>query len=301
MPIPHHMYPLPIRTLPLLTYSYLLTPLPLPPPRPHFQLSDYSNYLSSSFPSIIFPIPYTVLRISILPPFNAIPIPYSHIHLLFPLPITIQLPLSSPFHYTYNTSHQSFLQTSTPSHTPLKTLPFITAFLSLSAAFVTTQVDRYNSLLVGAPKYLLDCLQPVLNAAARLLCNRRKYDHVTPLLRDVLHWLPVPLRVEFKICLLVYKSLHGAAPPGYLRDYCKETHSSASGLRLRSTDKCDLLVRRMKTRFGDRAFSAAGPRCWNKLPVALRAANSIDSFKTGLRPTCSAEHIPLLVDCKAPL
>src|SRR6218665_970506 len=115
-----------------------------------------------------------------------------------------------------------------------------------------------------------------------LLCNGRKYDHVTPILRDVLHWLPVLLRVEFKICLLVYKSLHGAAP-GYLRDYCKETHSSASGLRLRSTDKCDLLVRRMKTRFGDRAFSAAGPRCWNKLPTALRAAKSIDSFKTGLK------------------
>ena len=60
--------------------------------------------------------------------------------------------------------------------------------------------------------------------AARLLCNRRKYDHIIPLLRDVLHWLTVPLRVEFKICLLVYKSLHGAAP-GYLREYCKETHS----------------------------------------------------------------------------
>src|SRR6218665_2393263 len=99
---------------------------------------------------------------------------------------------------------------------------------------------------------------------------------------DVLHWLPVPLRVEFKICLLVYKSLHGAAP-GYLRDYCKETHSSASGLRLRSTDKRDLLVRRMKTRFGGRAFSAADPRCWNKLPAAQRAADSIDSFKTGLK------------------
>jgi len=38
-------------------------------------------------------------------------------------------------------------------------------------------------------------------------------------LHDVLHWLPVPLQIEFKICLLVYKSLHGAAP-GYLRDYC---------------------------------------------------------------------------------
>src|SRR6218665_1222436 len=138
------------------------------------------------------------------------------------------------------------------------------------------------SLLMTSPSKFYISLQSVLNAAARLLCNRRKYDHVTPLLRDVLHWLPVPLRVEFKICLLVYKSLHGAAS-GYLRDYCKETHSSASGLRLRLTDKCDLLVRRMKTRFSDRAFSAAGPRCWNKLPAALRAADSIDSFKTGLK------------------
>src|SRR6218665_3191758 len=145
----------------------------------------------------------------------------------------------------------------------------------------TSQVDRYNSLLVGTPKYLLDCLQSVLNAAARLLCNRRKYDHVTLILRDVLHWLPVPLRVEFKICLLVHKSLHGAAP-GYLHDYCKEPHSSASGLRLRSTDKCDLLVRRMKTQLVDRAFSADDPRCWNNLPAALRAADSINSFKTGL-------------------
>jgi len=39
----------------------------------------------------------------------------------------------------------------------------------------------------------------------------------------------------------------------------------------------------MKTWFGDRAFSAAGSRCWNRLPAALRAANSIDSFKTGLK------------------
>src|SRR6218665_4214608 len=139
-----------------------------------------------------------------------------------------------------------------------------------------------GSLLVDTPKCLVDCLQSVLNAAPRLLCNRRKYDHVTPLLRDVLHWLPVSLRIEFKICLLVYKSLHGAMP-GYLRDYCKEMHSSDSGLRLRSTDKCDLLTRRMKTRIGDRAFSAAGPKCWNSIPAALRAANSIDSFKTGLK------------------
>src|SRR6218665_3261326 len=80
------------------------------------------------------------------------------------------------------------------------------------AAFVTSKMDRYNSLLAGAPACLLDGLQSVLNAAARLICNRRKYDHVTPLLRDVLHWLPIPFRIEYKLCLFVFLSLHGAAP-----------------------------------------------------------------------------------------
>src|SRR6218665_2576316 len=104
------------------------------------------------------------------------------------------------------------------------------------AAFVTSRVDRYNSLLAGAPACLLDGLQSVLNAAARLICNRRKYDHVTPLLRNVLHWLPVPFRIEYKLCLLVFLSLHGASPE-YLRDFCAGTDSSASGLRLRSLER----------------------------------------------------------------
>src|SRR6218665_1589019 len=125
----------------------------------------------------------------------------------------------------------------------IKSLPFEAARAAV-AAFVTSQVDRCNSLLVGAPKRLLDCLQSVLNAAARLQCNRRKYDHITPLLRDVLHWLPVPLRVEFKIYLLVYKSLHGAAP-GYLREYCKEDAFIRFGVKasidgqMRSSRKTD--------------------------------------------------------------
>src|SRR6218665_2938541 len=129
-----------------------------------------------------------------------------------------------------------------------------------------------------SPASLLDGLQSVLNAAARLICNRRKYDHVRPLLRDVLHWLSVPFRIEYKLCLLVFQSLHGAAPE-YLRDCCTVTQSSASGLRLRSLERTDLHVLRMRTHFGDRAFSAAGPRCWNSLPPVIRFADSVDSFK----------------------
>src|SRR6218665_1382165 len=82
-------------------------------------------------------------------------------------------------------------------------LPFQAAKTAV-ACFVISQVDRCNSLLAGAPKCLLDGLQSVLNSAARLVCNRRKYDHVTPLLRDSLHWLPVPYRIEYKFCLQLY-------------------------------------------------------------------------------------------------
>src|SRR6218665_1771682 len=122
------------------------------------------------------------------------------------------------------------------------------------------------------------CLMPLLG------CCAIGENMITLHRSSVMFYTGSQFLFEFKICLLVYKSLHGAAP-GYLREYCtrKETHSSASGLRLRSTDKCDLHVRRMKTRFGDRAFSAAGPRCWNRLPAALRTVGSIDSFKTGLK------------------
>src|SRR6218665_2966595 len=51
----------------------------------------------------------------------------------------------------------------------IKSLPFDAARAAV-AAFVTSQVDRYNSLLVGAPKDLLDCLKSVLNAAAIGCC-----------------------------------------------------------------------------------------------------------------------------------
>jgi len=44
----------------------------------------------------------------------------------------------------------------------------------------------------------------VLNAATRLVLGTGKYDYITPALRDVLHWLLVPQRAEFKIAVLAF-------------------------------------------------------------------------------------------------
>ena len=58
-----------------------------------------------------------------------------------------------------------------------------------------------------------------LNMAARLIFGYSRYDHIPPLLRDQLYWLRVIQRIDFKLCLMVFKALHGIAP-GYISDNC---------------------------------------------------------------------------------
>src|SRR6218665_1156501 len=91
----------------------------------------------------------------------------------------------------------------------------------------------------------------------------------------------------------IQRNLPFKAAPGYLLDSCIETHSSASGWRRQSTDKRDLRVRRMITRLGDRAFSAAGPSYWNSLPSTLCALIQSTPLRLDQRPICSARPTPL--------
>jgi len=61
--------------------------------------------------------------------------------------------------------------------------------LPLSAETRNTKLDYCTSLLAGSNKQLVDKLQCVLNCAARVIFGGDRRDHVTPLLRDKLHWL----------------------------------------------------------------------------------------------------------------
>ena len=82
---------------------------------------------------------------------------------------------------------------------------------SLVAPLVLTRLDGGNATLVGLHSHQVNRLQHVFHAAARLVYGARKFDHVTPLLRE-LHWLSVPERITFKLATLVFRCLHGTAP-----------------------------------------------------------------------------------------
>ncbi len=62
-------------------------------------------------------------------------------------------------------------------------------------AFMTSRLDYCNALLGGCSARLINKLQMVQNAAARVLTRTRKYD--ISLVLSTLHWLPTKQRIDF--------------------------------------------------------------------------------------------------------
>ena len=146
-------------------------------------------------------------------------------------------------------------------------------------AFISSLLDNCNSLLIGINDKDIAKLQRIQNSAARLVSLRKKREHITPILKE-LHWLPVKSRIQFKIILLTYKSLHGQSPE-YLSELIIPYVPARS---LRSASENLLVVKRGRTKaYGDRAFSCVAPLLWNSLPNSLRSQSNINVFKTQLK------------------
>jgi len=112
-----------------------------------------------------------------------------------------------------------------------------------------------------------------MNTATRLIFSSSKFQHITPLLRQ-LHWLKAPERIAFKHAVLVYKCLHGSAP-AYLTDELCQVADVEARRRLRSSSSSSLIVSRTRlSTVGDRAFPVAAARVWNSLPDLVTSVRS---------------------------
>jgi len=150
----------------------------------------------------------------------------------------------------------------------------------LISAFVFSRLDYCNGILSGLPLSTIAPLQRVQNAAARLVLGLSRSDHVRPALRE-LHWLPVLYRIKFKLALVMFTIYTHQCPTDSVHPY---SNNDPAPYRLRSATGdtgTNYSVPRTRTKFGDRAV--AGPVVWNSLPVAVRHADSLHSFKCRLK------------------
>ena len=106
--------------------------------------------------------------------------------------------------------------------------------------------------------------------------------------------------------LLVHKMFVGHAP-GYIASVLTPASDISSQSSLRSSSNCDLVVPGTSRKIGDRAFSVAAPRAWNRLPTDLKLLRLTASFKSKLksflfdaclhREHCELRNAPYWPDC----
>lgn len=149
----------------------------------------------------------------------------------------------------------------------------------LVLSHVMCHLDVNNALLYNISRTFQYKLQVVQNRAARLIFKLERYAPTEEIRRDVLHWLPVEFRIQFKINLLTYKCLNNLAP-SYLcnllsiRIPTRQTRSAAKFLLDEPTGRISV---------GDRAFSVCAPKLWNVLPEDLKYCANVKTFKSNLK------------------
>ena len=82
--------------------------------------------------------------------------------------------------------------------------------------------------------------------------------------------------------ILVHHAINGRAP-SYLTELVTSVVDIPGRATLRSAAKQDLFVPRTRLVSSERAFSVAGPKAWNKLPVDIRLATDTKLFKKKLK------------------
>jgi len=158
---------------------------------------------------------------------------------------------------------------------------------TLVQAFISCRLDYGNALLCCISDGLVQRLQSVQNASARLVTGAGRREHITPVLRQ-LHWLPVRQRIDFKVMVLVYKSLHRLAPP-HLSDDCQLV-TDVGRRHLRSADVHTCTVPQTQSRLGTRSFVVVRPRLWNSLPAELQQQDiCVTEFRRLLKTFLFAE------------
>ena len=157
---------------------------------------------------------------------------------------------------------------------------------SLANALVSSRLDYCNSLLYSISQTELKRLQRVQNIVCRIVSKLPRQASITGALKS-LHWLPVQYRIQYKLHCLTFKVLHSGQPSylgSYIRPYAcaKSTRRSNPNLKHLEVPSYDNKIIKSRNHLS-KAFCHAAPTLWNALPVQVRTAPTLNSFRHRLK------------------
>ena len=130
----------------------------------------------------------------------------------------------------------------------------------------------YNS------KHLTNRILLLQKRAVRVICNQSYLSHTKPLFTK-LNILPFNLLYQFYLGVFMYSYYHDLLPSSFKNLFQCNIDVHSYNTRFAS----DTRAVYGRTVFVNSLFLCQGPLFWNKLPVAIKNCNTLNTFKRSLK------------------
>ena len=146
-------------------------------------------------------------------------------------------------------------------------------------AYILPCIDYCLTIWGNTTKTNLERIHKLQKCAARVILDAPPDSPSLPLFHD-LGWLNIFERVEFNKGVLLYKTVHDMCPE-YLSDMF--TFQSGASYGLRSSTNQKMCIPTHKNELFKKSFQYSGAIVWNNIPLHIRTASTLQTFKTNFR------------------
>ena len=135
-----------------------------------------------------------------------------------------------------------------------------------------------SNVWANTSKSNISKLQGIQNFAARIATSTCKYDHITPVLKE-LKWLPVATQLYFRSAIMAFKCLTSRVP-----EYLSSQFSKRGEISGRATRSSQMLtIPLFKSASGQRTFYYRIVSIWNSMDSSLKTLEKVSAFKFYLK------------------
>ena len=158
--------------------------------------------------------------------------------------------------------------------------------MTILNTLIFSKVYYCSNVWANTSRNNIQKLQAVQNFACRIVTGARKYDHITPCLKD-LKWLPVASELYYRNAIIAFKCMTGCAP-----EYLSSQFTKREEITKRKTRNSQKLnVPLFKTATGQKTFYYRTVTLWNSLDASFKLSRSAHIFKRSLRHSLLQEFL----------